>query len=254
MNPSTCAMPETPAYILSDDECERLILENLAQVKIIAKRIYRKIPAGVEMSDLVSIGTLGLIEAIKKFNPKHGVRLRTYAEYRIRGAMLDSLRSLDWAPRSLRSENRKMQAVCGALEQTLGRVSTEEEKSEALGISIAEYQEMSEDMVRMNVDSLDMAIDSNDQKGQSLSGSIPDSPNVRPYAIFEKSEIRDLISKAVNNLSKRERLIVSLYYYEELTMREIGAILGVNESRISQMHSNAIRRMKEKLKALNATA
>jgi RNA polymerase sigma factor for flagellar operon FliA len=251
MNSSTCAIQETPANISNVNERERLILENLAQVKIIAKRIHSKIPPGVELSDLVSAGILGLIDAIGKFNPSHKVRLKTFAEHRIRGAMLDSLRNLDWSPRSLRVKSRKLQAVCGALEQSLGRLPTDEEKSDALGIGISEYHELTKMIGRMKVDSLDMAGNNNNQKTQSLSGSIPDSPTGRPSAIFERSEISNIMSLAMDKLPKRERLIISLYYFEELTMREIGEILGVNESRISQMHTNAIHRLKEKLRSLN---
>jgi RNA polymerase sigma factor FliA len=252
MDSSTCAIQETPATVLNINERERIILENLAQVKLIAKRIHSKIPPGVELSDLVSAGILGLIDAIGKFNPSHKVRLKTFAEHRIRGAMLDSLRNLDWSPRSLRVKSRKMQTVCRALEQSLGRLPTEEEKSDALGISMAEYHELTKMMGRMKVDSLDMVGNNEDQKTQSLAGSIPDSPTGHPSAIFEKSEISAIMSVAMNKLPKRERLIVSLYYFEELTMREIGEILGVNESRISQMHSNAIRRLKLQLRSLNA--
>jgi RNA polymerase sigma factor for flagellar operon FliA len=254
MKQSTCATPEAPENTLNDAERELLILEHLMQVKVIANRISSRIPSSVELADLVSVGILGLIDAVKKFNPKHGVRFKTFAEHRIRGAILDSLRDLDWAPRGLRSESRKIQTVCGDLEQHLGRVSTEEEKCEALGISLDEYRELAEKMLRMTVDSLDTVADTNEQKHPSPSGSIPDSPNGRPHSIFEKSETRDVMAAAIDNLPKRERLIVSLYYYEELTMYDIGKILGVNESRISQVHASAIRRLKSRLSSLNAVA
>jgi len=253
MKQSTCVTPEAHANIPGDNQRENLILKHLEQVRIIARRIYRKIPASIEQADLVGVGILGLIDAVEKFDPALSVQFKTYAEHRIRGAMLDSLRNLDWAPRTLRSKSRNMQSVCGALEQSLGRASTEEERSEALGVSLNKYHELSEKMARMTWDSLDMGAEAN-ERTSSPAERIPDSPASLPYAIFEKSEIRDVVSEAIDDLPKRERLVVSLYYYEELPMSDIGRILGIKESRISQLHASAIRRLKKKLRCLREAA
>jgi RNA polymerase sigma factor for flagellar operon FliA len=244
-------MQEAAAGIMSNKEFDQLVLENLGQVQLIAQRVSNKIPVCVELSDLVSVGILGLMEAIKKFNPQYGVRFKTYAEHRIRGAMLDSLRSLDWAPRKLRSDSRKMKTVFEALEQSLGRAATDEEKSEALDIGIDEYHRLMEKIARVRFESLDIMPGENDPPTPSPYEVLPDLPHCRPYSIFKKNETRDFIARAIQKLPKRERIIISLYYYEELTMHEIGKVLGVNESRVSQMHGNALRRLSGKLRPLN---
>jgi RNA polymerase sigma factor for flagellar operon FliA len=254
MRQSRSTTPEANANILDHEARDRLILAHLPQVERLAKRIYYKVPANVDLADLVSAGILGLICAIAKFDPTRGIKLKTFAEYRIRGAMLDSLRDLDWAPRELRVESRTMQAVFRSLEQRLGRLATEEEKCDALGISLSEFHRLTERMVRMNVGSLEDTAAQGEPKIQPLLKRITDSPHRLPSTILEKSETRGILDVAIEDLPKRERLVISLYYFDELTMAEIGEILAVNESRISQMHSRAVHRLRARLKGLDMAA
>jgi RNA polymerase sigma factor FliA len=250
----TNLQPEIQEDISKDDERDRIILKHLKQVEILARRIGSKIPASVEHADLVSAGILGLIDAAEKYDPTHEVKFATFAEYRIRGAMLDSLRDLDWAPRSLRLKTRKLQAVCGSLEQSLGRTASEEEKCKALSLDPTEYHTLSGCMARMSMNSLDTPMNTEENRNLTLSKDIAASANDLPSALYEKCEASNIISDAIASLPKRERLVVSLYYFEQITMARIGKILGINESRVSQVHSCAMRRLKTKLRALNEAA
>jgi RNA polymerase sigma factor FliA len=254
MKCSTNTEPDEPTNIPIDKEREQIILEHIKQVEAIARRIHCKVPPGVDYADLFGAGILGLIDAAGKFDPSHGVKFKTFAEYRIRGAILDSLRGLDWAPRNLRTKSRRMLAVCGSLEQRLGRTATEEEKCNALGIDLAEYYKCNDYMVGLNVNSLETLMDAGEEKNPVFFHGIPDLANELPSARYERCETQDIIAEAIDELPKKERLIISLYYYEQATMAEIGKILGVNESRISQLHTNAMRRLRKRLHSLNAAA
>lgn len=234
---------------------DRLILEHLPQVEHVAKRIYAKLPASVEFCDMVSVGILGLIDALEKFDLARGIKLKTFAEYRIRGAMLDSLRQLDWTPRALRRQSRTMETTCQSLEQSLGRRATDEEKCKTLGFSFEKFHRLEGTMTRMNVRSLEeTAGDCDDQERASplrcLAGPLQGSPT----STLQKAEVCGILDKAIDALPGKERLVISLYYYDELTMLDIGHILGVNESRISQIHGHAIHRLRARLKALSLAA
>jgi RNA polymerase sigma factor FliA len=254
MKCSTNPDSDTPINVPKDKERERIILEHMKQVETVAKSISRKIPSGVEYADLFSAGILGLIDAVGKFNPSHGVKFKTFAEYRIRGAILDSLRDLDWAPRSLRSKSRKMQVVCGSLEQSLGRSATEEEKCSALGIDMPEYHRWAERMLGLNINSLEALTDAKEQPPLTFFNGIPDLSSELPSVLYERHETQNIIGEALDELPQRERLIILLYYYEHVSMSNIGKILHVNESRISQLHSRAVQRLKKILHSLNAAA
>jgi RNA polymerase sigma factor FliA len=254
MKCSTNTEPDAPTNIPKDKEREQIILEHIKQVEAIAKRINSKIPPGVDYADLFGAGILGLIDAAGKFDPSHGVKFKTFAEYRIRGAILDSLRDLDWAPRNLRIKSRRMQSVCGSLEQRLGRGATEEEKCNALGIDLAEYYRCTECMVGLNLNSLETLMAAEEEKNLVFSNGIPDSSSELPFALYERCETKNIIGEAINELPKKERIIISLYYYEQVSMANIGKILGVNESRVSQLHTNATRRLKKRLRSLIAAA
>jgi RNA polymerase sigma factor for flagellar operon FliA len=248
------ADPDAPFNIPKDKQRERIILEHMNQVEVIARRISSKIPPGVEYADLFGAGILGLIDAVGKFDPSHGVKFRTFAEYRIRGSILDSLRDLDWAPRNLRIKSRAMQAVCRSLEQLLGRTATEEEKCKALGIDLPEYHKWVECMAGMNINSLETLMDAEENRHQTFSNGMPDLSSELPSALYEKYETINIIGEAIDKLPTKERLIIFLYYYEHVSMANIGRILGVNESRISQLHTRATRRLRNKLRCLNAAA
>ena len=230
-------------------ERDQLILEHLPQIKYIAQRISTKLPSHVELNDLISAGVLGLLDAIEKFDPTRGVKFKTYAELRIKGAILDSLRNLDWAPRSLRKKSKDLEKVYRELEQRLGRPATDKEVSDEMEISLEEYYELIDQIKGLNLGSFQELAPHDDEKNsEPLVKYIPDAPQMDPFFVFQRSEIRTLLSGAIDGLPKKERLVVSLYYYDELTMKEIGKVLGVNESRVSQLHTKAMLRMRTKLR------
>ena len=233
----------------SNLERDQLIIEHLPQIKYIAQRISTKLPSHIELNDLVSAGVLGLLDAIEKFDPGRGVKFKTYAELRIKGAILDSLRNLDWAPRSLRKKSKDLERVYKELEQKHGRPATDKEVCEAMDISLEEYYELIDQIKGLNLGSFqELASQDDDKNAEPLVKYVPDSPQLDPFFIFHKSEIRDLLGGAIDTLPKKERLVVSLYYYDELTMKEIGKVLGVNESRVSQLHTKAMLRLRTKLR------
>jgi RNA polymerase sigma factor FliA len=235
-----------------NSERDELILEHLPQIKYIAQRISTKLPSHVELNDLVSAGILGLLDAIEKFDPNRGVKFKTYAELRIKGGILDSLRNLDWAPRSLRKKSKELEGVYRELEQRLGGPATDKEVCEAMGISLEEYYVLVDQIKGLNLGSFQELSGQDEEKNsEPLVKYIPDAPQMDPFFVFHKSEIQGIMSTAIDTLPKKERLVVSLYYYDELTMKEIGKVLGVNESRVSQLHTKAMLRLRTKLRKVN---
>lgn len=230
--------------VISDDERERLILEHLPQVRLIARRIQERLPENISLEDLVSTGVLGLISAIDNFDPSHNVKLKTYAEYKIRGAILDSLRGLDWAPRQKRRKAKQIEAAITAAEQILQRSPTEEETAAQLSISIEEYHQWLVEIRGLNVASLEYA--GNDQ-GKDLLHYIPDEHENLPSTLLEKSELERLLAEGIDGIPAIERTVLSLYYHEELTLREIAQVVNLHESRISQLKSQAILRLRSHL-------
>jgi len=234
-------------------ERDGLILEHLPQIKYIAQRISTKLPSHVELNDLVSAGILGLLDAIEKFDPNRGVKFKTYAELRIKGAILDSLRNLDWAPRSLRKKSKDLERVYRDLEQRLGRPAADKEVCEAMEISLEEFYELVDQIKGLNLGSFQELSGNQDEDKNSepLVKYVPDAPQMDPFFVYHKSEIQSILSGAIDTLPKKERLVVSLYYFDELTMKEIGKVLGVNESRVSQLHTKAMLRLRTKLRKVN---
>jgi RNA polymerase sigma factor for flagellar operon FliA len=230
--------------MMTDGERERLILEHLPQVRLIARRIQERLPENISLEDLVSTGVLGLISAIDNFDASHNVKLKTYAEYKIRGAILDSLRGLDWAPRQKRRKAKLIEASITAVEQRLQRAPTEEETAVHLGITIAEYHEWLVEIRGLNIASLEYA--GNDQ-GKDLLHYIPDDNEDLPSTLLEKSELERLLAKSIDGIPLIERTVLSLYYHEELTLREIAQVVNLHESRISQLKSQAILRLRSHL-------
>jgi RNA polymerase sigma factor for flagellar operon FliA len=238
--------------VQSNTERDELILEHLPQIKYIAQRISTKLPSHVELNDLVSAGVLGLLDAIDKFDVNRGVKFKTYAELRIKGAILDSLRNLDWAPRSLRKKSKDLEKIYRELEQRLGRPAADKEVCEEMGISLKEFYELVDQIKGLNLGSFQELSSQDDEKnGEPLVKYVPDAPQMDPFFLFHKTEIKGILSTAVDTLPKKERLVVSLYYFDELTMKEIGEVLGVNESRVSQLHTKAMLRLRTKLKKMN---
>ncbi len=224
------------------EERERLILEHLPQVRLIARRIHDRLPESVNLEDLVSTGIIGLISAIDRFDPGHNVKLKTYAEYKIRGAILDSLRGLDWAPRQQRRRTKQIEAAIASVEQRMHRAPSEEEIATELGVSLEEYHDWLIDIRGVNIGSLESA--SPDEDGRDLLKYISDDEEHWPSRLLERSELLRLLAAAIDRIPETERLVLSLYFHEELTLREIAKVVNLHESRISQLKSQAILRLR----------
>jgi RNA polymerase sigma factor FliA len=221
---------------------EQLILEHLSQVKLIARRIHDRLPGSVSLDDLISTGVLGLISAIDHYDPKHDVKLKTYAEYKIRGAILDSLRGLDWAPRQQRKRSKLIESAIGVLEQGLQRMPNEEEIAEYLGLSVAEYHEWLSEAHGLTLGSLENA--GTEEEGCDRLRYLADSDEHWPSQILERAELEKFLALAIDRMPQIERTVLSLYYYEEMTLREISKVVNLHESRISQLKSQAILRLR----------
>jgi len=224
---------------------DALIQETLPLIKHIAHRVAIRLPSNVEIRDLINAGVLGLMDAIEKFEPERNVKFKTYAEVRIRGAILDSLRDLDWAPRSLRKKSKDLERMYADLSQKLGRPATDEEVSEAMGENIEDFHELVDQLHGLTIGSFENLSDSEDS--ENYINYYPDDGSNDPYMKFESNELTRLLAEAIEELPEKERLVLSLYYFEEFTMKEIGALLGVNESRVSQLHTKATLRLRGKL-------
>lgn len=230
---------------------ERIILEHLPQIKYIAQRIACKLPPHIEMDDLISAGVLGLLDAAEKFDPKRGVKFKTYADRRIKGAILDSLRNLDWAPRSLRKKGKDLERTYRELEQRLGRAASDSEVAEELGMAEEELQQLLGQLKGINLGSFQEVTSIDRSGGDGLIRYAPEAPDQNPFVVFQRKELKEMLTVAIDRLPKNERVVVSLYYYDELTMKEIGEVLGVNESRVSQLHTKAMMRLRGKLNKLD---
>jgi len=244
---------EHPVYFETIDK-HALVEEHVSLVRYLATRLGAKLPPSIEVDDLVGAGMLGLIDAAEKFDAARGIRFRTYAERRIRGAILDHLRSLDWAPRSLRRRARELESVHSKLERDHGRAVDATEIAEYLDIDLSELQSLMNEINSVQMTSLQGATES-DSDGVWCADpiqTISDSPEMSPFAVCAREETRSQLARAIDNLPEKERLVVSLYYVEELTMKEIGGIIGVNESRVSQIHSKAMGRLRGSLGHLAA--
>jgi RNA polymerase sigma factor for flagellar operon FliA len=226
---------------MTDEEREQQILEHLPQVRLIARRIQERLPESISLDDLVSTGVLGLISAIDNFDPAHNVKLKTYAEYKIRGAILDSLRGLDWAPRQKRRKAKQIEAALSAAEQTLKHSPSEDEVAHELGISLDEYHEWLVEIRGLNVASLEYA---GGDQSKDLLHYLPDTGDNLPSTLLERSELERLLAASIDVIPEIERTVLSLYYHEELTLREIAQVVNLHESRISQLKSQAILRLR----------
>jgi RNA polymerase sigma factor FliA len=231
------------AETISDTERERLILEHLPQVRLIARRIQERLPENIALEDLISTGVIGLISAIDNFDPGHQVKLKTYAEYKIRGAILDSLRGLDWAPRQKRRQSKQIEAAISTAEQRLKGTPTEEDIAEELGIPMKEYHQWLVEIRGLNIASLECA---GTEHGKDLLQYIPDEGEHLPSALLERRELERLLAEGIEDMPAMERTVLSLYYQEELTLREIAQIVKLHESRISQLKSQAILRLRSR--------
>lgn len=223
-----------------------LIETHLPQVRFIAERLAAKLPPSIDKDDLIGAGLLGLLDAVDRYDPSRGVLFKTYAELRVRGAMLDSLRDLDWAPRSVRARAREVEAVCREIEQEQGRAAEEEEVAAALGISLPDFHALLGELNGLTVTGLDT--DDENELGVSHR-QIPDDAARTPLALYERAEVCDRLTAVIDRLPERDRQVIALYYVEELTMKEIGRLLDVTESRVSQIHTQAVIRLRAALPA-----
>jgi RNA polymerase sigma factor FliA len=230
------------AAALSAEERERIILEHLPQVRLIARRIHDRLPESVSLDDLVSTGIVGLISAIDRFDSSHNVKLKTYAEYKIRGAILDSLRGLDWAPRQQRKRSKQIEAAIAAAEQHLHRAPNEEEIAAQLGLKLEEYHEWLVEIRGLNLGSLENA--SPDEDNRDVLKFVSGNEDEWPSRLLERSELKKLLAEAISKMPDAEKTVLGLYYHQEMTLREISKILHLHESRISQLKSQAILRLR----------
>ncbi len=224
------------------DERERLILEHLPQVRLIARRIHGRLPENVSLEDLVSAGIVGLIAAIDQYDPAHQVKLKTYAEHKIRGAILDSLRGLDWAPRQRRKKAKQIEFAISKAEQRLHCIPAEDEIAAEMGLDLEEYHQWLVEVQGLNLGSLEYT--SEDGEGQGLLEYISDNQDLLPSRLLEKSELEKLLAESIRKMPAMERTVLGLYFTEELTLREIAKVVDLHESRISHLKSQAILRLR----------
>jgi RNA polymerase sigma factor FliA len=229
----------------SASERDLLLMEHLPTVRYLARRIHERLPQHVELDDLVSAGVVGLIDAFSKFDHTKKVQFKSYAQFRIRGAILDSLRTLDWSPRELRRKGRAVEEAIRSVTQRVGRAPSEQEIAKEMELSLGEYQLLLGDLKGLEIGSLHM--ERSEDSGDEELAYIPGAPEDDPLFRCLKGEMKQRLADAIDDLPEKERLVLTLYYYEELTMKEIGLTLGVVESRVSQIHSSAVLRLRTSL-------
>lgn len=251
VNPEAGAEHEAPhadaRYEPLTTEQEEQLMEHLPMVRYLARRIHERLPHHVELDDLVSAGMLGLLDAMRKFDPVKKVQFRSYAQFRIRGAILDSLRTLDWGPRDLRRKGRAVEEAMRALTAKLGRAPQESEVAAEMGLALPEYQQLLGELKGLEIGTLHA--ERSEDSGEEELAFVPSNPEDDPLFRCLKGEMRERLIGAIESLPERERLVMTLYYYEEMTMKEIGLTLGVVESRVSQMHSSAVLHLRSMLGA-----
>lgn len=228
------------AYGRTAEDREALIMSHLPKVKYIADRIAAKLPPSVARDDLYGAGVVGLIDAVERYDASRGVAFTTFAELRVRGAILDNLRSLDWAPRSTRRRSREVQAAFARVEQENNRAASAEEVAAFMNIPVADLYDAMQEMHGLTVTNID---DADERTGLTPLDTVRDG-GPSPIDSFESEEQRKLLSTAIGRLPERERQVIALYYVEELTMKEIGEVLQVTESRVSQLRTQAIVRLR----------
>jgi RNA polymerase sigma factor FliA len=242
------AQPSQPA------DTDALIQAYAPLVKYVAQRLACRLPASICLDDLISVGVLGLMDAIEKYDPTRGTIFKTYAELRIRGAMLDELREWDWAPRSVRQKEHALTHAYAALERQHGRPATDEEVATFLGLDLATFSDWLADVRGVAILSLDMPLerDADGNTSTALAWLVDETPS--PLQLVETEDLRTHLAAALDQLPAREKTVLSLYYYEELTMQEIGKVLELTLSRISQIHTKAILHVRAALQNLTQDA
>ena len=243
------SQPQHQTPTQNEEVRNRLLMEQMPQVRYVARHIHDRLPQHVPLEDLVHAGVLGLMDALTKYDDTRQVQFKTYAKFRIRGAILDSLRELDWSPRDLRRKARQVEDAAERIGQALGRSATEQEIADELGLPLESFQHLLGELEGLDLGSFHFENSDKDQD-DDLCEHLPGNPEESPYQLTMKSELHGLLARAVQQLSEKEQQVLSLYYYEELTMKETGAVLGIGESRVSQIHSLALIRLRTRLEAL----
>jgi RNA polymerase sigma factor for flagellar operon FliA len=246
--PTKSTQPVSSGVItITPQERERLLLEHLPTVRYLARRIHERLPQHVELEDLISAGVVGLIDAFNKFDHDKRVQFKSYAQFRIRGAILDSLRILDWSPRELRRKGRAVQDAIQVLNNKLQRTPTEQEIAGELKLTLVEYHHLLGDLKGLEIGSLNL--ERTEDSGEEELAYVAGSPDEDPLFRCMQGEMKQRLIDAIEELPEKDRMVLTLYYHEELTMKEIGLALGVVESRVSQIHSSAVVRLRAALGA-----
>ncbi len=234
---------------LTPQQKDKLIMEYAPLIKFIAQKIAIRLPSNIELDDLISSGVIGLMDAIEKYDPSRDNKFKTYAEFRIRGAILDELRAQDWVPRSVRDKAKMLDRTFVELENDLGRSPTEEEVAARLDITIEEFHDLVNQVRPVSLLSIDEAATFSSVDKKSILNLLEGCKLNSPYMQLNLKAVRDALTRAIESLPERQRLVVSLYYYEDLNLKEIGKVLRVTESRVSQLHAQGITRLRAKLSA-----
>jgi len=243
--------PTAQAYTAWQDkeERDRILLEQLPQVRYLARRIHERLPRHVPLEDLIHAGVIGLIDALNKFDSSKHVQFGSYAKFRIRGAILDSLREMDWGPRELRRKARRVEEANRKLSLELSRAPTEQELAAELNVSLREFQQLLTELDSLEIGSL--RVESPwDGKEEDLCDYLPNAPEDTPFFRCLRSEMKQLLARVIAELPQKEQQVLSLYYFEELTMKEVGVVLGIGESRVSQIHSLAVVRLRSRMEEM----
>lgn len=240
-----------PSKPIDPAEKDKLILEYASVIKYIAQRIAIRLPPHISVDDLINAGVIGLIDAIEKYDPTRDNTFKTYAEFRVRGAMLDELRGLDWVPRSVRQKEHALDRAYEELERSLGRSANDEEVASHLGIEINDLYAWLGQVRGVSLLSLEtLGVRSTDGEAINLLDILPSDDTNGPVQALLANRVKAIIARAIEDLPYQEKVVTSLYYYEELTMKEIGKVLEITESRVSQIHTKAIFHLRTKLKIL----
>ncbi|MGE0171791.1 MAG: sigma-70 family RNA polymerase sigma factor [Oligoflexales bacterium] len=229
---------------------DQLIMDYAPLIRFVAQRIAARLPSNIDIDDLISAGVIGLMDAIEKYDPSRDNKFKTYAEFRIRGAILDELRSQDWVPRSVRDKAKRIEKTYAELEQKFGRSVSDAEISTALGVELDDYYEMVAKVKAVTLLSIDEMGGPGQQERKSLLECLENVNSKNPFTQLKSKGVRELLIKNIEELPEKQKLVLSLYYYEDLNLKEIGKILEVTESRVSQLHTQAVERLRARLKPI----
>ena len=227
---------------------EEIIIEYSPLVKYLARRLVLRLPSNIELDDLISVGVIGLMDAFDKYDQSRENKFKTYAEFRIRGGMLDELRSQDWVPRSIREKAKELERVLLKLKRDKGREATDREVREEMGLTSKEFQKLIYEVRSVSLLSFDDITNFSHMNRKAAAASTEIAKSKTPFSEVDDTNVRDLVEKAISDLPEKQRLVLALYYYEDLNLKEIGDILEVTESRVSQLHTQAVLRLRVRLK------